>query len=573
MLVSAAKDRAAQAMEQAFIGVDVGTASARAGLFDADGSLIATARHPIAIWQEPGDIVEQSSTDIWEACAGAVRGVLKEARLSPAAVKGIGFDATCSLVVLDAAGNPLSVSASGDPQRNVIVWMDHRAIAEASRINQTADEVLRYVGGVISPEMETPKLLWLKQHLPASYHRAGHFFDLADYLTYRATGATTRSMCTLTCKWTYIAHERRWSSRYFERIGLPELVADSCERIGSDIVEPGTALGRGLGPDGAAALGLLPGTPVGASLIDAHAGGVGTVGGQGADGAAVDVLERLAYIVGTSACIMATTATPRFVPGVWGPYFSGMVPGLWLNEGGQSAAGVGIDHLVKSHPAYPEVVAAAKAANVGPLEFLERRAVARFDKVGRAALLARDIHVLPEFLGNRSPYADPWARGIIAGLDLDSDLESLERLFIAGLCGLAYGLADVLDTMREHGIACRTMVVSGGASRSRLVRQIMADTTGLAVALPSTAEPVLLGAAMLGAVAARAFTSLEGAMKAMSRLGSITGATDPDMTRFHRAKRQVYSLMRRLDKESRLTMQGLDARRFAAAEMEGARCS
>jgi D-ribulokinase len=572
MLVSAAKDRAAQAMEQAFIGVDVGTASARAGLFDADGSLIATARHPIAIWQEPGDIVEQSSTDIWEACAGAVRGVLKEARLSPAAVKGIGFDATCSLVVLDAAGNPLSVSASGDPQRNVIVWMDHRAIAEASR-NETADEVLRYVGGVISPEMETPKLLWLKQHLPASYHRAGHFFDLADYLTYRATGATTRSMCTLTCKWTYIAHERRWSSRYFERIGLPELVADSCERIGSDIVEPGTALGRGLGPDGAAALGLLPGTPVGASLIDAHAGGVGTVGGQGADGAAVDVLERLAYIVGTSACIMATTATPRFVPGVWGPYFSGMVPGLWLNEGGQSAAGVGIDHLVKSHPAYPEVVAAAKAANVGPLEFLERRVVARFDKVGRAALLARDIHVLPEFLGNRSPYADPWARGIIAGLDLDSDLESLERLFIAGLCGLAYGLADVLDTMREHGIACRTMVVSGGASRSRLVRQIMADTTGLAVALPSTAEPVLLGAAMLGAVAARAFTSLEGAMKAMSRLGSITGATDPDMTRFHRAKRQVYSLMRRLDKESRLTMQGLDARRFAAAEMEGARCS
>jgi D-ribulokinase len=117
------------------------------------------------------------------------------------------------------------------------------------------------------------------------------------------------------------------------------------------------------------------------------------------------------------------------------------------------------------------------------------------------------------------------------------------------------------------------MVVSGGASRSRLVRQIMADTTGLAVALPSTAEPVLLGAAMLGAVAARAFTSLEEAMKAMSRLGSVTGATEPEMTRFHSAKRQVYSLMRRLDKESRLTMQGLDARRLAAVEMEGARCS
>ncbi len=270
---------------------------------------------------------------------------------------------------------------------------------------------------------------------------------------------------------------------------------------------------------------------------------------------------------------MAPTPTPRFVPGVWGPYFSAMVPGLWLNEGGQSAAGVGIDHLVKSHPAYPEAVAAARAANVGLLEFLERRVVARFDEVGRAALLARDIHVLPEFLGNRSPYADPWARGIIAGLDLDSDLESLERLFIAGLCGLAYGLADVVDTMPQHGIPCRTMVVSGGASRGRFVRQIMADTTGLTVASPSTAEPVLLGAAMLGAVAARAFASLTEAMNAMSRIGSVTGATGPDMTRFHSAKRQVYSQMRQLDKESRLTMQALDARQSAAADMERARCS
>ena len=194
-------------MEQAFVGVDVGTASVRAGIFDAEGELVATARRPIAIWHEAGDIVEQSSADIWEACTGAIRAVLTETSLPPSRVKGIGFDATCSLVVLDRAGNPLTVSASGDRQRNVVVWMDHRATAEANRISATGDEVLRHVGGVISPEMETPKLLWLKQHLPATYRDAGHFFDLADYLTYRATGRTTRSMCTLTCKWTYLAHE------------------------------------------------------------------------------------------------------------------------------------------------------------------------------------------------------------------------------------------------------------------------------------------------------------------------------------------------------------------------------
>jgi D-ribulokinase len=560
-------------MEQAFIGVDVGTTSARAGLFDACGNLIATARRAIAIWQEPGDIVEQSSTDIWETCAGAVRDVLEDAQLSPSAVKGIGFDATCSLVVLDRGGNPLSVSSSGDCQRNVIVWMDHRAIAQADRINETAEEVLRYVGGVISPEMETPKLLWLKEYLPATYQHAAHFFDLADYLTYRATGNATRSMCTLTCKWTYLAHERRWSRRYFERIGLPDLLANDCEKIGSAIAEPATALGDGLSADGAAALGLLPGTPVAASLIDAHAGGIGTIGGQGADGAAVDVLDRLAYIMGTSACIMATTQTPHFVPGVWGPYFSGMIPGQWLNEGGQSAAGVGIDHLVKSHPAYPEALATAQAAGLVPLEYLERRAISRRGSPAKAALLARDVHVLPEFLGNRSPYADPLARGMVAGLDLDSDLESLERVFVAGLCGLAYGLADVVDVMRQHGIPCRMMVISGGASKSPLVRQIMADTTGLTIALPSTREPVLLGAAMLGAVASGAFASLRDAMTKMSRLGSLTQATAaPELIRFHSAKRQIHARMRQLDRESRLAMQALYAGRFAAAELDRAQC-
>jgi D-ribulokinase len=546
-------------MEQVFVGVDVGTTSARAGLFDAQGKLLATARRPIAIWHEAGDIVEQSSDDIWNACTGAVRAALKEAQVDPARVRGIGFDATCSLVVLDGAGNPLTVSASGDPQRNVIVWMDHRAIAEADHITATGDAVLQHVGGVISPEMETPKLLWLKRHMAPTWRQAEHFFDLADYLTFRATGTTTRSMCTLTCKWTYLAHERRWSDSFFEGIGIADLLADGYRRIGRDIAEPGTALGKGLAPESAHALGLAPGTPVAASLIDAHAGGLGSIGGPDADGAPVNVLDRLAYIMGTSACIMATTDTPRFVPGVWGPYFSAMVPGLWLNEGGQSAAGAGIDHLVRCHPAHAEAAAAAKTEGIELPDFLERRAIGRFATVGEAAVLARRLHVLPEFLGNRSPYADPNARATIAGLDLDADLSSLERLFVAGLCGLAYGLADVVDAMRAHGIPCRMMAISGGAARSRLVRQIMADTTGLTVALPSTAEPVLLGSAMLGAVAAGRFGSLAEAMQGMSRLGSSTAPSTTELRRFHQGKRRVYGLMRKLDQESRSAMQGVDA--------------
>src|SRR3954462_15895091 len=129
-------------MRQAFVGIDVGTSSARAGVFDEKGSLLATARRPITVWHEAGNVVEQSSSEIWAACAGSVRAVMADAALPLYAVKGMGVDATCSLVVLAAAANPLTVSTSGDEPRNVLVWMGHRATAEARLVNDTDDDVL-----------------------------------------------------------------------------------------------------------------------------------------------------------------------------------------------------------------------------------------------------------------------------------------------------------------------------------------------------------------------------------------------------------------------------------------------
>ncbi len=180
--------------------------------------------------------------------------------------------------------------------------------------------------------------------------------------------------------------------------------------------------------------------------------------------------------------------------------------------------------------------------------------MARVKHVGEAALLARDLHILPEFLGNRSPYADPDSRAVIAGLDLDADIGALERLFVAGLCGLAYGLADVIDAFAENDVSSRMVVMAGGASRSPLVRQIMADTTGLTVALPRTQEPVLLGAAMLGAVASGGFRSLAETMASMSALGRVSDPTDPDVAGFHQRKRRIHKMLRALDRDSRAIM-------------------
>lgn len=540
-------------MSKTYIGVDVGTGSARAGVFDASGRLLGTAKQPIRMWREAGDIVEQSSDDIYRACCASVHAAMREAGVSADDVAGIGFDATCSLVALDGEAQPVTVSPSGDDERNVIVWMDHRAHAETEAINSTGHAVLAHVGGQISPEMETPKLLWLKRNLPEAYGRVGHFLDLADFLTFRVTGDLARSTCTVTCKWTYMAHDHRWDESYFRAIGLEDLADDGFARIGQRIVEPGTALGSGLTENAAAELGLRPGTPVAAALIDAHAGGVATIGGSGLDGQAVDPFRRVAFIMGTSACAMAVSPSSRFVDGVWGPYFSAMLPGAWLTEGGQSAAGAALDHIVRLHPAFAATWEAAETAGLSVLDYLEKEAVGTGD-VAQAAFRARNLHVLPDLLGNRSPSADPDARGVIAGLTLNDSRESLVDLFVATLCGLSYGAAQILDALEASGYTIDTIVMSGGASRSPLVRQIMADATDRKVVLPETSEPVLLGAAMLGALASGDVVDMDAAMAAMARSGAESQPAGGRIRAFHAAKRAVYDRLQATERDARNLM-------------------
>jgi len=534
-----------------FIGIDVGTGSARAGVFDATGVLKASAKREITLWHEPGDVVEQSSENIWQSIVASVREAMAQGRIPADQVAGIGFDATCSLVLIDADDQPVTVSASGDPARNIIVWMDHRATDQTRRINATSHPVLAYVGGVISPEMETPKLLWLSENLPASFAAAKHFFDLSDWLTYRATGSLARSVCTVTCKWTYLAHEKRWDESYFRQIGLGALADEGFARIGTDVVDPGTPLGSGLTARAAEELGLRPGTPVGAAMIDAHAGGVGSIGARDTSNQPTDAKRQMAYIFGTSACAMTTTVEPRFVPGVWGPYFSAMLPGLWLNEGGQSAAGAAIDHLVKLHPAYPQAVASAKASGKSLLGYLEARVAELASTPEAIVRLAATIQVVPEFLGNRSPNADPDARAVIAGLDMDEDLDSLARLYLAGICGLGYGARQIVDALAKQGAELDTIVVSGGAGQSPLVRQVMADATGLTIAVPESTEPVLLGAAILGAVAAGAFSGTVAAIDKMSRLASEHRPAGGTTAGIHDAKYRVFLALQDADRKAR----------------------
>jgi D-ribulokinase len=204
---------------------------------------------------------------------------------------------------------------------------------------------------------------------------------------------------------------------------------------------------------------------------------------------------------------------------------------------------------MRMHPAFAEY---SRRAGEG-FERMEREIVARAGGVSRAVELARDLHVLPDFLGNRSPFADPAARGAIVGLDLGDDENSLRALYVAGLCGLAQGLAQIIRSLEAGGYEFDTIVVSGGAARSALVRQVIADAAAKRVAAPETSEPVLLGAAMLGAVAAGRY-DMRGAMAAMSRLGAVSEPAGGAIAALHAKKRRAFEALEETERRLREAM-------------------
>jgi len=228
-----------------------------------------------------------------------------------------------------------------------------------------------------------------------------------------------------------------------------------------------------------------------------------------------------------------------------------MVPGLWLNEGGQSAAGAAIDHLVRFHPAASEAVERAIAAGKSLVDWLAAAATQSAGDLSNAAGLAGSMHVVPEFLGNRSPLADPDARGLIAGIGTDRSVDNLVGLYVAGLCCRGEGLRQVRVARAGSGVAIDTIVISGGAGQSPLVRQLLADSTGVVVAASQSPEPVLLGAAMLGAVAAGGYVDLATAMPAMSRLGEIYRPVGGELRLWHDRRYRAFLALQEAGKAIR----------------------
>ena len=481
-------------MTACLLALDVGTLSARAGLFDAAGRLVAcrsagfTLRHPL----ESHAVYRMD--EIWAALCRASREALAAAPEAAGRIAGIAIDATSSTYVEASGGRPL------DGDADVICWMDHRGEAEAEEIGASGDRYLDYVGGTVSPEMYLPKILWLKRHRPDAWARVTAVRDLGDEIARRMTGIDRASICALACKFPYLpADADPWRRALLERLGISDLLA-----LGALERPPGRVgdVHGALSPGAAGAMGLPPGSPVAVSLIDAEAGSLGVLG-RGFAGA---MNRTVALIGGTSTCYMTWAPDERRIPGVWGPFKDAVFPGYWMHEAGQSISGAALDAVLNQHPASPGPASAElHARTAGEI-------LALLDAEGPAFAARR--HIVPDWLGNRAPLGDGKVRALSTGIALENTHRAFLEHYFATARALALQSRHVIEHLSRHGFAIDRVCLSGGHLRNALLLRLYRDALGAVLVTSATAEPVLLGTAMVAATAAGLHPDLFAALEA-----------------------------------------------------------
>ncbi|HLZ57937.1 MAG TPA: FGGY family carbohydrate kinase [Ktedonosporobacter sp.] len=465
-----------------FMGIDGGTEGVRVGIFDREGTPMGfasqtyTLKHPRPGW------AEQDPDEWWSSLVAAVRAVISKSGIAPNEIAGLSLDATtCTVVALDKYDRLL---------RPAIIWMDVRATDQARRVAKTGDPALKYNGfAKVSAEWMPCKALWLKEHEPDIYHAATHICEYIDWMTYRLTGEWTASINIASIRWYYDRNTGGFPASLYQAVELDDLL----EKFPQKVLDMGTVVG-GLAKQAAAELGLPPGIPVAEGGADSM---VATVG--------MNVLApgEIALITGSSHAIFGESAEPIYGPGFFGAFTDAVVPGQYVVEGGQVSTGSVVKWFRDNFCG--GLIEEAQAQGIGLYDLLNQRAENL--PVGSDGLV-----VVDHWQGNRTPYADSEARGMIWGLTLKHDAAYIYRAILEGIC---YGTELIFRTLRSYGFQPRQIVACGGPLKSPFWMQIHADVSNLPITFTKVSEAAVLGSAILAAVGAGIYPNLQEAARSM----------------------------------------------------------
>ncbi len=483
-----------------YIGIDGGTESVRAGVFDAAGRPVAFAAEPYATRFERPGWAEQDPEEWWRALCRAVPAALAAANVAPSEIVGMGVDTTsCTVVTLGADHRPL---------RPAILWMDVRASEQAARILASGHAALGVNGdghGPLSAEWFLPKTLWVKDNQPRVYDAAAVFCEYQDYINYRLTGRMVASIDNVSIRWHYDSENGGFRADFLQAIGLGDLLP----KLPKEVIPLGAVVG-GLRPDVAEEFGLPAGIPVSQGGADAFIAMIGL---------GVVRPGSLAFVTGSSHLHLGLTSGRFHAQGLWGTYPDAVIPGLGVLEGGQTSTGSIINWLrnMLSEEAADYASLNRKASALPP---------------GSEGLM-----VLEHFQGNRTPHTDANSRGVMMGLTLR---HGPEHLFRAVMEGVAFGTELIFETMRGVGFQPEHVVIAGGATRSDLFLQIHSDVSGIPIHLTEVADAPALGSAVLAAVGAGDFADIPSAADAMVH---PSRTIEPSSAR-HASYRELFAVYR-----------------------------
>ena len=462
-----------------FLTADGGTESLRARIYDVSGTCVASQAVAYETTFSAGARAEQNPADWWANFVSASRAAIAEAGISGDQIEAIAYATTsCSVVALDE---------NGDALRPALIWMDVRASAEADAVLATGDPALGLNGagtGPVSAEWMLPKALWLKRHDPEVFDRAHRICEYQDFLTFKLTGDWAASLDNVGLRWHYRNRDGGWPESLVRSLGLEALL----EKWPPRVVPPGAVIGT-LTASAAQALGLPRSVKVVQGGADALIGMIGL---------GVAQPGQLALITGSSHLQFGVTEQPLSAPGVWGAYADIVYPGRYVVEGGQTSTGSIINWLGRLTGGHDFDALNAAAAALPP---------------GSEGLIVQD-----HFQGNRTPYTDAHSRGAILGLTLAHEKHHLFRAMMEGIC---FGTKAILRAFGEAGYRATEMTAGGGASASDLWMQIHADTAGLPIRIPASADAPSTGSAILAAHGAGHYASIDEGIAGMVRLGRL----------------------------------------------------
>lgn len=431
-----------------YLGIDVGTQGIR-GIAWQQGRILARAQAPLATVTPQNGWAVQQITEIWQAFQRVVRELTEVVR-DNGRIRGIGMDATASLLL---------ARPSGEPQSEVLLWMDVRA-------DQYTEEISRLTGRLESAELPWPKALWLYHHA-RSVWESSVLVEVADWLTWRLTGQWTRSESSAILKWHGGAPDYlpNWAGAYADIVGaLPQRVVKVGQSAGE--VLPHVARELNLPCDSEPIL-------VAGSIIDAYAGAIGSGALQPG---------TMALIMGSSTCELFHDKSFTATAGLWGPFDDIYHEGLAVLEAGQPSTG-SVVRWVETQMGQGK-----------SLELLDSMAAG-------VPVGALGLKVFPAWQGVRSPWPRASHRGMIHGLSLTHNVSHVLRAVYEGT---AVDIRRVMDVVASR---IERIVVSGGGIQSALWTQIIADICGVPLEIADR-DAVTRGAALLAAKAGGAMPTL-----------------------------------------------------------------